>query len=455
MMDGDVTIAVPGAVPGRAGLAGAAIAYHPAATAPASARLPSRPRRPLTVGVLVDLALTDDAGGHVKCWQRLAEAAVDCPDLLDLTVHYSGPAPRRIRLSPTVRYEILPPVLSTARLVKGVPDDTDLARWHPRLAHALSKYDVIHTTDAFFCYARTATRFVRRHRTPLVSSIHTNTPEYARITMAKLLERWLGSGLANRAATEWLRIPDRVSGLLARRLAAHLTLVTAAIGGFTGESASQPGSGLSLRRGIDRATFNPRRRDRGWLERRFNLPGGHLVVMYAGKLNAGKNVPLLAPIITGVRDTGIPVHLFCAGQGTERAALETALGPALTCAGVLDQDELARAYASADLFVFPSEIDEFGNAALEALASGLPTFVAHGSGIARSMADCPAMWVLPGNDPAAWVAAIVELAAAPRRRLAIGRAARAFVEARVPNWLEVLQEDLLPVWREAAARRRR
>ena len=48
------------------------------------------PGRPLKVGVLVDLALTPEAGGHVKCWQRLAEAAVEYPDRLDLTVHFSG-----------------------------------------------------------------------------------------------------------------------------------------------------------------------------------------------------------------------------------------------------------------------------------------------------------------------------------------------------------------------------
>ena len=68
--------------------------------------------RPLKVGVLVDLALSPEAGGHVKCWQRLAEAAVGYGDRLDLTVHFNGPEPRRIELSPSVRYLLLPPVYS-------------------------------------------------------------------------------------------------------------------------------------------------------------------------------------------------------------------------------------------------------------------------------------------------------------------------------------------------------
>src|SRR5712691_2282877 len=165
-------------------------------------RVAGMPRRPLKVGVLVDLTLSAEAGGHVKCWQRLAEAAVGHADRLDLTVHFSGKQPRRVELSPTVRYVLLPPVLSTARLVREVPDHTDLALWHPRLARALADYDVIHTTDAFFCYARTARRFARRNGTPIVSSIHTNTPEYARITTSQLLQRTLGTGLAYRAAND-------------------------------------------------------------------------------------------------------------------------------------------------------------------------------------------------------------------------------------------------------------
>src|SRR5260370_6705266 len=115
--------------------------------------------------------------------------------------------------------------------------------------------------------------------------------------------------------------------------------------------------GVALRRGLDRALFDPARRDRGWFERRFGLPQGHLILMYAGKLNAGKNVPLLAPIVDRVRRAGVPVHLFCAGAGSEREALEDALGAALTCSGPLDHHELPPPYASPDFFLFPSVID--------------------------------------------------------------------------------------------------
>ncbi len=417
---------------------------------------PLSERRPLKVGVLVDLALTAEAGGHVKCWQRLAEAAVGYGDRLELTVHFNGPEPRRIELSPSVRYVLLPPVFSTARVIRHVPDHTDLAPWHPRLAQQLAGYDVIHTTDAFFCYARTAARFARRRGVPVVSSIHTNTPEYARITTARLLERALGRGMAYRIANDELALPSVVSNLLERRLMRHLESVTFAMGSYAGTADTHYAarhSGVALRRGLDRELFSPARRDRAWFEARFGIPSDRLILIYAGKLNAGKNVPLLVPALQQVLQQGVPAHLFCAGSGSERDALEAALGSAVTCPGPLAQEELARAYASADLFLFPSMIDESGNAAVEALASGLPSLLAAGNGIASRMADCEGLRVLPGDRPEAWAAAIAELAAAPQRRAAMSEAARAYVKTRVPSWADVLLEDLLPVWRRAAATR--
>src|SRR3954467_6922985 len=124
----------------------------------AALSIPPVTARPLRVGVLVDLAWTSQAGGHVKCWERLSRAATELGGALDLTIHFSGAAPARRELTDTVRYVIERPVFSTQSLpfLAHVPDHTDLAPWHPRLARALGRYDVIHTTDAYFAYARTA-----------------------------------------------------------------------------------------------------------------------------------------------------------------------------------------------------------------------------------------------------------------------------------------------------------
>src|SRR4051812_5871392 len=68
------------------------------------------PDRPLRVGVLVDLEYAPSAGGHVKCWQRLAEAAIELPEAVGLTVHFHGAEKQVVPLSPSVRYALLPPV---------------------------------------------------------------------------------------------------------------------------------------------------------------------------------------------------------------------------------------------------------------------------------------------------------------------------------------------------------
>src|SRR5690349_10767612 len=106
----------------------------------------------LKVVVLVGLELRKDSGGHVKCWQRLAEAAMSLGGRLDLRVVFQGDRPDRMTLSDNVCYEICPPILGTRSLafIGSVPDHTDIAPLNPRILPALSQADVIHTTDAYF-----------------------------------------------------------------------------------------------------------------------------------------------------------------------------------------------------------------------------------------------------------------------------------------------------------------
>ena len=110
----------------------------------------------LKVAVLVDLFWTPAAGGHVKFWERAAAGAAGIEGL-DLTVYFAAPHSGTHVVAPNVRYRLLKPMFSTARLsfLAHVPDHTDLAPYHPRLARELPAFEVIHTTDAFFAYART------------------------------------------------------------------------------------------------------------------------------------------------------------------------------------------------------------------------------------------------------------------------------------------------------------
>src|SRR5581483_4795993 len=118
----------------------------------------------------------------------------------------------------------------------------------------------------------------------IVSSIHTNTPEYARITVDNLLGRVFGDGFLYGLTARRLAVPVGVSRLLERRLHRHLSRVTMAMASYGGAVDGDWHCGVALRRGFDRALFHPSRRDRAWLEARFGVPAGRFVVMYAGKL---------------------------------------------------------------------------------------------------------------------------------------------------------------------------
>jgi glycosyltransferase involved in cell wall biosynthesis len=416
------------------------------------------PRR-IRVGVLVDLARGPRAGGHVRCWERLAEAALGFADSLDLTVHFMGERPERRRLGRNVRYVVEPPVFSTARLrfLSHVPDHTDLAPWHTRLAPMLPRYDVIHATDAYFAYARTALGIGRRHGIPIVNSVHTNTPEYARIFGGLTIERLFGEGMLSRLLLDRLGVARRIERRMLAQLDAYqrrcaFTLVSRPEQ-LEPARARLGGRAALLRRGVDRRLFQPGKRDRRWLAARFGIPPERFVVICAGRLNRGKNILFLADAVAALAAQGVDVHLLCAGDGADRALILDRLGARATCPGSIEPGELALLYASADLFAFPSRVEESANVVLEAQASGLPALVTREGGMGRAIADGMTGLVLPGDDLSSWVEAMTSLAGNVERRSTMARAARRHAERSMPSWAEVLSEDLLPRWEEAAMRR--
>jgi len=215
-----------------------------------------------------------------------------------------------------------------------------------------------------------------------------------------------------------------------------------------------PGRVSLLRRGIEHRLFHPANRNRRWLASEFGIAPEKTVVLYVGRLNRGKNVGLAASAVAPLVERGLPIHLLCAGDGNERAAIQARLGSHATCPGHLDPTKLAAVYASSDVFVFPSEIEEYANVVLEALASGLPVMVSARSSMGRLLIENVTGCTLPGDDAGRWAEVISALAADPVRRRDMSHAARFYAERRLPSWDDVLASDLLPHWREAVERRR-
>jgi glycosyltransferase involved in cell wall biosynthesis len=414
----------------------------------------------LSAGVIVDLFQTPEAGGHVKTWEKIAEASRG--ELLDLTVYFFGEREQELPLAKNVRYVHLPPVWSTRSLpfLEHIPAHTDLAPFHPRGLSLFRRHDVLHVTDAYFSLA-CAARFLSRHsRRALVHSTHTDTPGYMRIYTDQVLRRLFGGGLADRMLRERWRLPERLERWTQRRLERYLAACDWALAPI---DERLPDGGLAdrrsvLRRGMDKEAFHPRRRDRARLERQWGIASDHAVLLFAGRVDAGKDVLTMARAARVVLDRGLPVHVICAGEGNQIQQIRELLGARVTLPGQLAQEELAWLYASADLFVFPSQIEVVPNVVLEAKASGLPPIVSAVGGSAKlvrpSASEHGADGVVVGsNDPRDWAREIEGLLREPWRRMAMGETARRFIETSWPSWKQILREDLLPVWRRVARER--
>ncbi len=133
-----------------------------------------------------------------------------------------------------------------------------------------------------------------------------------------------------------------------------------------------------LPRGLDTELFHPARRDSAFFEK-FGASNGEVRLLYVGRISREKDLDLLADAYRRLRKEGLPVRLFVVGHGPYSEALAKSL-PQAFFTGYLRGTELAIAYASADIFVFPSTTDTFGNVILEAQASGLPVVVSDSGG---------------------------------------------------------------------------
>src|SRR6266481_3289911 len=140
-----------------------------------------------------------------------------------------------------------------------------------------------------------------------------------------------------------------------------------------------------LPRGLDTELYHPARRDSAFFEK-FGASNGEIRLLYVGRISREKDLDLLADAYRRLRKEGLPVQLFVVGHGPYCEAFAKSL-PEAFFTGYLRGTELATAYASADIFVFPSTTDTFGNVILEAQASGLPVVVSDSGGPKELVAD--------------------------------------------------------------------
>ncbi len=137
---------------------------------------------------------------------------------------------------------------------------------------------------------------------------------------------------------------------------------------------------VRLPRAVDCGLFYPARRDPA-LRASWGVHGDAPVVLHVGRIAPEKNLQLAVRAFRAIAEVRPDARFVWLGDGPEREALAAAHPDFIFC-GVRRDEDLARHIASADLFVFPSRSETYGNVTLEALASGVPT-VAFDYGAAR------------------------------------------------------------------------
>jgi glycosyltransferase involved in cell wall biosynthesis/predicted metal-dependent phosphoesterase TrpH len=250
---------------------------------------------------------------------------------------------------------------------------------------------------------------------PLVGSYHTELTAYAGLRSG---ERRVADAMAMAVAAFY----GACDIVLSPSPAADAALATIGMA---------PERVLRWDRGVDTSRFRPALREVS------PRPDGEAItVMYSGRITREKGIDLLADAFLLARACDPRLRLQLAGGGPEQERLRERLGESASFLGWLEGDALADAYAGADIFLFPSSTDTFGQVILEAQASGLPV-IAVAEGGPLSLVEHRVSGLLCLADAARLAAALLELADSPLLREHLSRGALRSVRER--TWERTLE----------------
>jgi len=262
-----------------------------------------------------------------------------------------------------------------------------------------------------------AVRFGRKHKIPVVATYHTHFASYASYYNVQLLTpfgwnylRHLYDG-CDRVFVPSLPILDELWDHGFRRL--H-----------------------HLPHGVDTRVFQPSFRSFDW-RKAHGITGDKKMLLYAGRLVWEKDLRTLAMTFEVLRRRRSDFILALAGDGPVRHEL-TSMMPGAVFLGQLSGEALSTAYASSDIFVFPSTTETFGNVIVEAMASGVPPICARAGGAAGIVQHGVTGVLTTPRDPAEFANAISQLLDTPARREAMGLQALEF--AKRQSWEAIFRK---------------
>ncbi len=183
-------------------------------------------------------------------------------------------------------------------------------------------------------------------------------------------------------------------------------------------------------RGIDNMRFDPSKRN-GFYAQRYGLKDDVLKLLYVGRVSKEKNVQLLEYVFRRVCEQRKGVQLVIIGEGPYCDEMKKRMsGLPVTFTGFLGGEDLSQAYASSDIFLFPSTTDTFGNVVLEAQASGLPVIVTDEGGPKENLIPGETGFVVPARDEDNFTRSLLKLIDNPSLLEMMKKKAREYTENR-------------------------
>jgi len=263
-----------------------------------------------------------------------------------------------------------------------------------------------------------ALSLAERHHIPAVASYHTRYETY-------LKHYWYLAGLESRLKTILRRFYGRCREVYVPSQSVRDVLLA---DGLKDNFKPWP-------RGIDTAHFSPARRSMDW-RARHGIGAAELVVLHVSRLVREKRLDTLTRSLNRL---AVPHRVVIVGDGPDRGFAEQQL-PHAIFTGFLNGEDLTTAYASSDIFVFPSDSESFGNVTLEAMASGLPCVCADATGSRSLVVAGETGFLAPADDADGFAAHITALAQDGALRQRMGAAARA--RALSFSWEETMARML-------------
>ena len=304
------------------------------------------------------------------------------------------------------------PIVRPYRLALGLTPRVrnDLVRFRPNLVHL--------STPDWLGFA--AQEWARRRRIPVASTFHTHFGSYLRYYKLGFLERVYVRAIRwfyRRCRSVYVACPSMIDDLRRTGLDANFR---------------------ELPLGVDTTRFTPAKRNLDW-RRRWGFEPDERVVLYVGRMVWEKGLATFAETMNALRTRGVPHRVLIVGEGPARDEFQARL-PHAVFAGRLLGDDLPAAFASSDLFFFPSASETFGLVSLEAMASGLPCVVANATGSRDLVRNAVDGFVCPPHESAGYYAAIQELLANAQMRERFSRAA--VKRAQSYSWSNVLDRTV-------------